>query len=255
MADGSNMATVENPRGRRTLRNIGLAAAAGLAAITAGVALRLGSDKGPSTSHPENPAATVPAAIIPTEGPKLSTPIPTETKTPEAKQIQPCTVFPTEFCSKAELLERKASDGSSIKLIGINLPSGTPIFSPVDSQVLKSELPASGVYKGKQALMGGAVVSDSSFPSVSFRGDLKFDSTSTQNAKKGDVIGYAGDAGINNFGYNVVILIGAASENAQNVEKFLKPMFPQAFEKPAKQVNADVSQPQQTSSYAGTVFN
>ncbi len=151
-------------------------------------------------------------------------------------KLSSCKILEEKFCDKAVLIERKASDGSVVKMIGINLPSGTPIFSPVDSQVLKSELPASGVYKGKQALMGGAVVSDSSFPSVSFRGDLKFDSTSTQNAKKGDVIGYAGDAGINNFGYNVVILIGAASENAQNVEKFLKPMFPQAFEKPAKQV-------------------
>ncbi|MBI4098040.1 MAG: hypothetical protein HY426_03285 [Candidatus Levybacteria bacterium] len=153
---------------------------------------------------------------------------------PTQSGLSSCIVVEEKYCSQAELLEKNTTGEITIKFIGIKLPTGTSIFSPSASQVGKAKLEKE-TFKGNEISVGGNLSKDASIPAFFFRGDLQLDKTPTDVAKNG-VLGYVGDTGINNFGYNLVILIGPASENAQNVEKFLKPMFPKAFEKPAKKI-------------------
>lgn len=145
-----------------------------------------------------------------------------QSPTPTVAKPGSCLIVEEKYCSQA-----KAINGQPMKMIGLRLPVGVPLFLPSDSQVPKTKLNESVVFfKGYRADLF-----DPGNPKAlrySFSGDIKFNDMLTLNMKKGEIFGYTQDTGIDMVGYNLIFYayeIGPDKHQVIN-EEVMKKMFP-----------------------------
>lgn len=201
----------------------------------------LGSET-PTT--PAEPIKEASPTAKPEPTPTTAEPSPSPTK--EVPKDVPCLILPQEYCSRAEVIERKTRLGLTVTQIGFRLPAGVPLMMPIDGQVAPAELSPDVVfYKGNRAY-----IYDPNNPKRKyiFSGDIKFIDTiyhpsgnlMTLNMKKGEIFGYTQDSGIEMAGYNLVFYITDPGHNnveEENIEEMQK-LFLEAFAKPHRQLVA-----------------
>ncbi len=136
-----------------------------------------------------------------------------------------CLILEEKYCSQAKVINWTNPAGQKMKLIGLDLPEGTPLFMPIDGQVAKVKMPDDNVWKGV-----AAIILDLQDQTLEYHivGDLKFENMFSLNKKKGEIIGWVQKTGIKNAGgYNVIfyILRGTGRETVV-AEDELEKMFP-----------------------------
>ncbi|MBI4092119.1 MAG: hypothetical protein HY427_02860 [Candidatus Levybacteria bacterium] len=183
-----------------------------------------GKDTSPQVQKGDTP--TLPPA--PAETPTLE---PTPTATEVVKAPVNCEVLPQEFCSQGEIITMELQ-GVKHVYAAFNLPSGTPIFARFDGLLDKSE-ETGNPFSGLSAIL----TSDNYSSGDVIKGNLRFDDMIQRQVRQGDIIGYVGDSGINNFGYNVLYGIATASPDGPIVDEAkMRELFPEAFEKEDRKI-------------------
>ena len=182
----------------------------------------------------KTPAGTVKVSVPPSATPTSTAEAP---KTPEA---QPCQILSPELCSQAQLIHFKNSSNQTFNLIGADLPTGTPIFSPIDGQIsAPTEIKQPSPYKG----ILGKISGQPNQPSFFLRGDIKFSNMNSKNVKKGEIIGYIQNTGIKEFDkYELVVEIDGIDQATGQPgidNKTTQELFSDAFKKPAVEVYYD----------------
>jgi hypothetical protein len=151
---------------------------------------------------------------------------PTPTATPEAKPEVPCLILPQEFCKKAERIEYKTPDGTSLIMLGFkDLPAGTEIISPFDAEALGATLEDHPL-KGNMVLV---FKKGDHSEGVEIIGDIRFHGRISWEFPKGDVLATIEDNGITNIdNYNLLILMTKKNENGkfETNTKMLNDLFP-----------------------------
>ena len=222
------------------LKKAGLFVGGGIAALA--IACGGGNGTEPKVQNgdtliPPAPTETQPPTTAPTEAPTV---VPPPTATEVVKAPVNCEVLPQEFCSQGEIITMELQ-GLKHVYIAFNLPPGTPILARFDGLLDKSE--ESGTpFSGFSAIL----TSDNYRSGDVVKGDLHFDDMIQRQVRQGDMIGYVGDAGIKNFGYNVLYLISTASPDGPIVDEGrMKELFPEAFEKESVEItyNGPVNPP------------
>jgi len=166
-------------------------------------------------SQEPKPTETPTATSLPTRTPTPEstftptaspTPEPTSTPTPEVKKEVPCQILPTEYCSQYEVINWKYQ-GREYKLLGFNLPPGTPIFAHKPGKELATaDFGENGLFKGFLVEVEDPDNPNDLKTSLEFIGDLSFAKYEWGKIKQGDIIATIQDRGIKNFGeYNLII--------------------------------------------------
>lgn len=160
------------------------------------------------TEDPEGEETTVGGKPGPEET-ATNTPSPEPT---ERVQEIPCQIVPQEFCDDAEPLRYITPNGEDVLMLGFkNLPAGTPIMAPTSASVFPIRYGTDNSWQGNGALVD--LASDGTRPALII-GDIGFDSPEnslTLNA--GDVISTIKGAGVENQGYNLLIMLGVQETN------------------------------------------
>lgn len=140
-----------------------------------------------------------------------------------------CLILEEKYCSQAKVLEDKTPLDLTVKMVGINLPAGTPIFSPKGGQVQKTQLGADVVFfKGFRATIFNPANPNKLRYKIT--GDFKPDDMINTDIKEGDIIGYSQDTGIKMLGYNLIIYAFDIGEDKKESidENAIKRLFPKA---------------------------
>ncbi len=158
-----------------------------------------------------------------------ATPAKTQHSTPVVLIPKPgsCQILEERFCSQAEVVDWKNTQGEISKMIGFRLKPGTPLLVPINNgMVSKAKLPDNGLVKGYMA-----DVADPNDPNpfwYYFYGDLEFDDMRSPTLQAGQQFGRIGDRGITNGeGYNLLLKIrkGIGTKIANDTDQ-LKKLFP-----------------------------
>lgn len=212
-----------------------VAGAAGAAVLAGGIAFGVVK----SQEQPRPPATETPSATAASPTPEKTPPPtikvetqPPATKTPE-KEIA-CLVLPKEFCSLAERVKVTTGE-TTVEYIALNLPPDTPVSARVNGFLDKT--PESG-----QPFSGFRAVVRDDVGGTTFRGNLRFDNLFSKEVKAGEVIGYI-TTGTKTLGYDLLITITKRTPDGPVVDEAkLKELFPAAYEKPIKSIDAGKAQ-------------
>lgn len=211
--------------------------AAGAVALGGSVAGCGGDDGGGvDPGFTPNPAHTLTVEPTATNTPIIeATPTAEPTVTPTAvptERVQdvPCVILPQELCDSGELIEFTSDTGLKLKMIGFNLPVGTPVYSPRDGAVALGAQVLNGVNGNF------LIIADPKTPTNSgiFFGDLSFPVSIDSVIKQGDQIGSIQDTGIRSFDkYNLLfrpntVVNGAAATDEQVLEQLFPGILDQS---------------------------
>jgi len=117
-----------------------------------------------------------------------------------------CLVLGEKYCSKFKVINWKYQ-GREYKLLGFNLPPGTPIFAHKPGKELATvDFGENGSLKGFLVKVEDPDNPNDLKTSLEFIGDLSFAKYEWGKIKQGDIIATIQDRGIRNFGeYNLII--------------------------------------------------
>jgi len=148
---------------------------------------------------------------------ETATASPTEENTPapeptERVQEIPCQIVPEEFCNDVEALRYITPIGENVLMIGFkNLPAGTPIMAPVGASVYPVRSSSDNSWKGNWALVD---FSDNGTRPSFIIGDIGFESPENSlNVEAGGTITTIQGNGVDNEGYNLLIMLGVQEFN------------------------------------------
>lgn len=254
MAEGEGMTIERQPIPRKeknflekTTTRIGLASAGLLAAAGIGAGAKMGFfERGDSPAQVS--IATVPATVIPTEGPQLATPMPSPTpEITQAPNVNPDAKFPPATPEVEKELgiihgynpERvlvPLSNDTQVEYLGYkNVPVGTPIYPPFIGFFTSTEETAGSDFSGNRILIrkpdgtGGADI----------RGVVTIKNTVHRDLTDRSPIAEVAD-GQTAGEYSVLFTITKVTPNGLVVdEQALREMAPEAYNEPAKKLNAN----------------
>lgn len=139
----------------------------------------------------------------------------------------PCEILPDEFCRGGQLLEVQSGGGAYI-YVGLNVPAGTPIYTPIEGTLFKTE------GRGTPFRGFGAQVSNAEMTTaVLIKGDVSYETMAYEQVDAGQQIAAVGDRGIEGLlGYNFVHTIMVTTPEGSVVDlELLQARFPDAFQR------------------------